>query len=83
MKNLKVTIDIKAYLTRRYVDYIVSHMDEVDMLDSLKEYIYKEKFNYPNLTLELEIGRHYPELLQDHTTEELVGKGGEYAKAIQ
>jgi hypothetical protein len=58
-------------------------MDEVDMLDSLKEYIYKEKFNYPNLTLELEVGRHYPELLQDHTTEELVGKGGEYAKAIQ
>jgi|688.fasta_scaffold772889_2 hypothetical protein len=83
MKNLKVTIDNKAYLTRRYVDYIVSHMDEVDMLDSLKEYIYKEKFNYPNLTLELEVGRHYPELLQDHTTEELVGKGGEYAKAIQ
>ena len=82
MKNLKVSIDNKAYLSRRYVDYIVSHMDEIDMLESLKDYIYREKFNYPNATLEVEIGRHCPELLQDHTTEELVGKGGEYAKAI-
>ena len=82
MKPIKVTIENKAYLTRRYVDYIVSHMDEVDMLDSLKNYIYREKFNYPNQTLETEIGRHYPELLQDHTTEELVGKGDEYAKAF-
>ncbi|NDD84188.1 hypothetical protein EBZ38_07935 [bacterium] len=82
MKNIKVTIENKAYITRRYVDYIVSHMDEIDMLDSVKDYIYREKFNYPNATLETEIARHCPELLQDHTTEELVGKGGEYAKAI-
>ena len=82
MKNLKVSIDNKAYLSRRYVDYIVSHMDEIDILDSLKDYLYREKFNYPNSTLEVEIGRHYPELLQDHTTEELVGKGGEYVKNI-
>lgn len=82
MKNLKVTIENKAYLTRRYVDYIISHMDQIDIFDSLKDYIYKEKFNYPNATLESEIGRHCPELLQDHTVEELVGKGEEYAKAI-
>lgn len=82
MKMLKVTLENKAYLTRRYVDYIVSHMDEIDMLESIKDYIYREKFNYPNQTLESEIGRHCPDILQDRTTEELVGKGGEYAKAI-
>lgn len=82
MKNLKVTIENKAYLTRRYVDYIISHMDQIDIFDSLKDYIYKEKFNYPNATLENEIIRHCPELLQDHIVEELVGKGEEYAKAI-
>jgi hypothetical protein len=82
MKNLKVTIDNKAYISRRYVDYIVSHMDEIDILDSFKDYLYREKFNYPNATLEVEIGRHCPELLQDDTTEELVGIGGDYVKAI-
>jgi hypothetical protein len=82
MKNLKVTIDNKAYLSRRYVDYIVSHMDEIDILESLKDYLYKEKFNYSNSTLEAEIRRHCPKLLKDNTTEELVGKGGEYVNTI-
>jgi hypothetical protein len=82
MKNLKVTLENKAYLIRRYTDYIVSHMNDIDVFDSLKDYIYREKFNYPNQTLESEIARHCPDILQDHTAEELVGKGVEYEKAM-
>jgi hypothetical protein len=38
--------------------------------------------HYPNDTLEEEIKRYCPEILENHFTEEVVGKGAEYAKAI-
>lgn len=79
---LKITPDNKGYVVRRYVDYIVSRMDSTEILDSFKSYLYNEKMGYPIDTLELEINRHCPEILQDHTAEQLVGKGKEYAKTI-
>ena len=33
-------------------------------------------------TLEIEIRRHFPDILEDHSGEAVVGKGREYAKAV-
>lgn len=82
MRHLKITDDNKPYIVRRYTDYIVSRMDNVEIFEELKNYIYKEKVDYPISTLELEINKYCPEILEDHIVEQVIGKGAEYAKSI-
>ena len=82
MRILKLTEDNKSYIVRRYVDHILSRMDDIDMWNTLKDYVYREKMSYPIETLELEIQRHCPQILEDHISEEVLGKGAEYAKTI-
>jgi hypothetical protein len=82
MRHLHITSDNKPYFVRRYTDYIVSRMDNLEIMDSFKDYFYREKIGYPIETLEVEINRYCPEILDDHIAEEVVGKGVEYAKSI-
>lgn len=78
MKTIKITSDNHEYIVKRYVDYIVSHMDTDDFYDTTKEYLFKEKFSYPFETLEEEIKRHAPDILKDYLVEQVVGKEREY-----
>jgi hypothetical protein len=80
--KVQITSDNKSYIVRRYVDYILTRMDNNDMLGALKDYLFREKMSYPIDTLSLEINRHCPEILEDRFVEEVVGKGDEYAQAI-
>jgi hypothetical protein len=82
MRHIHLTNNNKSYIIRRYVDHIVSRMDDLDMWESLKDYLYREKFGYPLETLENEINKHCPEILDDNIAEQVVGKGEEYAKNI-
>lgn len=82
MKKFSVNDSNKSYIVRRYVDSIISHMDNEDVYLSFKDYLFREKMEYPNDTLEIEIRRHFPDLLEDHRGEAVVGKGREYAKAV-
>lgn len=78
MKHIKITAENKDYFVRRYTDYIISRMDNIEILDNFKDYFYKEKMIYPIETLEREINRYCPHILEDHIAEEVVGKGYEY-----
>lgn len=78
MKTLKITNENKSYISKRYVDYILSRMDETDVWNSLKDYLFKEKIKYPIETLQSEIKRYCPHILEEHLSEEVVGKGEEY-----
>lgn len=80
MKLIKISDDNKAYVVRRYTDYIIAHMDNIEVLDSFRNYFFREKMSYPVDTLEIEINKHCPEILEDHTVENVIGKGAEYAK---
>lgn len=80
MKTLHISSENKSYFVRRYTDYVVSHMDNLEILDGFKNYFYNEKIDYPVSTLEQEIGKYCPEILEDHIQEKVVGKGKEYAK---
>lgn len=80
MKTIDITSENHDYIVQRYVDRIVSRMDNIDFYNTTKEYLYKEKLSYPYETLEQEIARHFPSLLEDHTVEQLIGKEREYAK---
>ena len=82
MKFIEISNDNKAYVVRRYTDYIISRMDNIEVLDSFRNYFFQEKMSYPNDTLYEEIFRHCPEILDDHLAEEVIGKGVEYAKSI-
>jgi len=82
MKKFRVNDDNKSYIVRRYVDSIISGMDNEDIYLSFKDYLFKEKMEYPNDTLDIEIKRHFPDLLEDHRSELVVGKEHEYAKTI-
>lgn len=80
--KIKITPDNKSYIVTRYVDYILTRMDTLDMFGALKDYLLREKMSYPIDTLNLEIERHCPQILEDHFVEDVVGKENEYAKAI-
>jgi hypothetical protein len=77
---LKVTEDNKPYLVRRYTDYIVSRMDNLQLLEEFKDYFYREKIGYPVETLETEMHRYCPEILEDHIVDNVVGRSPEYVK---
>jgi hypothetical protein len=74
----KITEDNKPYTVRRYTDYIVTRMDNIQLLEEFKNYFYREKIGYPCETLENEINRYCPEILEDHVVENVVGRGPEF-----
>lgn len=79
MKRLiKITESNKPYIVRRYTDYVVSRMDNLQLLEEFKDYFYREKTGYPIDTLSTEINKFCPEILEDHLVESVVGKGAEY-----
>lgn len=82
MRTTHITDDNKSYIVRRYTDYVLSRMDNVEIWESFKDYFYKEKISYKNSTLEEEIKRYCPEILEDTFPENVIGKGEEYAKVI-
>jgi hypothetical protein len=82
MKRISINDNNKSYIVRRYVDSIISRMDDADIYLAFKDYLFREKIDYPNDTLEIEIKRHFPEILDDNISESVVGKEHEYAKNI-
>lgn len=82
MKTFAITQNNKSYITKRYIDYIISRMDETDIWEGFKNYLFKEKIKYPLDTLVSEIKRHCPHLLEEHLSEQVVGKESEYAQTI-
>jgi len=74
---LKVTEASKPYLVRRYADYVLNRMDSIQILEEFKNYFYREKMGYPCETLENEMIRYCPEILEDHLVENVVGKSSE------
>lgn len=82
-KLIKITESNKSYIVRRYTDYIVSRMDNLELLEEFKDYFYREKIGYPIDTLQNEINKFCPEILEDHLIESVVGKGAEYAQTAR
>lgn len=80
MKTITVNATNKSYITKRYIDYIVSRMDETDVWENFKNYLYKEKIKYPIDTLISEIKRHCPHILEEHISESVVSVGEEYSE---
>ena len=80
---MTITEDNKPYIVRRYTDYIVSRMDNLELLEEFKDYFYREKIGYPIDTLQNEINKFCPEILEDHLIESVVGKGAEYAQTAR
>jgi hypothetical protein len=55
-------------------------MDNLQLLEEFKDYFYREKIGYPVETLETEIHRYCPEILEDHIVDNVVGRSPEYVK---
>ncbi len=53
----------RVEIQRRYIDYLIAHMDFIDVRKELWHYLNKEKDKYSNYSLELEISRDAPEVL--------------------
>lgn len=66
MRNLQITPDNKSDIVKKYYDYVVSQMNDLEIYNKLKDYFYQEKMTYPILTLTEEINRYCPQILQDH-----------------
>ncbi len=79
---LKVTENNKPYIVRRYTDYIVSRMDSLQILEEFKNSFYREKIGYPPDTLDNEITRYCPEVLEDHIVENVVNKRPEFESTL-
>lgn len=80
---MTITEDNKSYVVRRYTDYITSRMDNLELLEEFKDYFFKEKINYPVDTLQTEINKYCPEVLEDHIVESVVGKGSKFAHSCK
>lgn len=82
MRTIIIDNENKSYFAKRYVDYILSRMDQTDIWQELKNYLFKEKIRYKPELLQAEIKRYCPHILQEHITEEVVGKGEEYEQKV-
>ena len=49
---------------RKYIDYLIAHMDFMEVRRELWHYLNKDKDRYSNYSLELEISRDAPEVLE-------------------
>jgi hypothetical protein len=66
MKALKESIindDNRCKYQNDYIDYLISHMDFIEIREALRNYLHKEKGRYSNKFLENEIRRENPDLL--------------------
>lgn len=61
--------DNKSYFARKYVERIVYGMDCKELMDTTKDYLYRDKMTEPDAILEEEILKTFPELLQDYHIE--------------
>lgn len=59
-----VNIDNKSYYARQFANKLIADMSQVEIIDTAKEYFYKDKMKEPVAILEEEIVKSYPELLQ-------------------
>lgn len=80
---MTITEDNKPYVVRRYTDYITSRMDNLELLEEFKDYFYREKIGYPIDTLQSEINKFCPEVLEDHIVESVVGKSSEFSRKVR
>jgi hypothetical protein len=53
----------RVEIQRKYIDYLISHMDFMEVRKELWHYLNREKDKYSNYSLELEISRDAPEVL--------------------
>ena len=77
MRHVKITSNNKDYIVRRYTDYVLSRMDDIEILENFKDYFFREKIGYPIDTLETAINKSCPEIIEAHISEEVVGKAAE------
>lgn len=59
-----VNIDNKSYYARQFANKLISDMSQAEIIDTAKEYFYKDKMKEPVSILEEEIVKSYPELLR-------------------
>lgn len=59
-----INADNKSYYARQFADKLISSMDYREIVDTAKEYFYKDKIKEPIAILEEEIIKSYPEILQ-------------------
>lgn len=69
IKPIHIGPDNKAYFARKYVEQIVHNMDCKDLMDTTRDYLYRDKMTEPDSILEEEIFKSFPELLQDYHLE--------------
>jgi len=58
-----VNIDNKSYYARQFANKLIADMSQAEIIDTAKEYFYKDKMKEPVAILEEEIIKSYPELL--------------------
>lgn len=58
-----INSDNKQYYARQFADKLISSMNYQEIVDTAKEYFYKDKVKEPISILEEEIAKSYPELL--------------------
>lgn len=59
-----INADNKSYYARQFASKLISSMSYQEVVDTAKEYFYKDKMKEPLAILEEEIIKSYPELLQ-------------------
>ena len=58
-----ITVSNKMYYARKFAEKLVGEMDFKELVDTAKEYFYRDKIREPLSVLEEEIYKSYPELL--------------------
>lgn len=58
-----INVDNKAYYARKFAEKLISNMDCKELMDTTKDYLYRDKIKEPVSILEEEISKSYPELL--------------------
>lgn len=51
---------------RKYIDYLISHMDFMEVRRHLWDFLYEDKSKYTNAALQKEIDKRAPEILEQH-----------------
>lgn len=63
LKELVINDDNRCKYQNDYVEYLIAHMDFIEIREALRNYLHKEKGRYSNKFLENEIRRENPDLL--------------------
>jgi hypothetical protein len=65
MHRISINSMNRTEIQRKYIDYIISHMDFMEIRDALRDYLNTEKNKYSDSLLRAEISKHCPEVLVD------------------